>query len=73
MNPKKYEVRLTVNVPKELAVFLDEMIKKGIAENTSQAIRKCIYTAKQYIPVVEIKAVEEEKKEEEKKEEEKKD
>jgi Arc/MetJ-type ribon-helix-helix transcriptional regulator len=49
MNPRKYEVRITVGIPKELAVFLDEMVKNGIAENLSQAIRKCISIAKEYI------------------------
>jgi Arc/MetJ-type ribon-helix-helix transcriptional regulator len=60
MMPKKkrFEISIHVNLPAELAEFLEEMVRKGAAETISQAARKCIAIAKEYLPEISVKAEE---------------
>jgi Arc/MetJ-type ribon-helix-helix transcriptional regulator len=59
---KKFEVRVTVSLPPVLAEFVEDMVRMGRAESLSQAIRRCVSIAKEYMPEVSVK-VEGEKKE----------
>ena len=67
---RKFEVKITVNIPKKLADFLDELVEAGVVENISQAVRRCIAVARQYVPElkVETKELKEEENGEEKEE-----
>jgi Arc/MetJ-type ribon-helix-helix transcriptional regulator len=56
---KKFEVRLEILLPTELANFLEDMVRKGAAETVSQAARKAIAIAREYMPEVSVKAQEE--------------
>jgi len=56
---KKFEVRISVNVPRSLAEFLEDMVRVGHAETIAQAVRRCISVAKTYMPEVSVKAEEE--------------
>jgi Arc/MetJ-type ribon-helix-helix transcriptional regulator len=58
--PKKFEVVIHVKLPKELADFLDGMVREGAAETVSQAVRKCVSIAKTYMPEIEIETKEKE-------------
>jgi len=51
---RRFEVKITVNIPRKLADFLDELIEAGVVENLSQAVRKCISVAREYIPELKI-------------------
>jgi len=51
---RKFEVKITVNIPRKLADFLDELVEVGVVENLSQAVRKCISVAREYIPELKI-------------------
>ncbi len=58
---KRYEVKIEVMLPKELADFLEDMVRAGHVETLSSAVRRCIAIAKEYLPTakLEIKKVEE--------------
>jgi Arc/MetJ-type ribon-helix-helix transcriptional regulator len=60
--PKKktFEVTVHVKLPRDLAEFLEDMVRNGTAESISQAARKAIAIAKVYMPEVSVKAKEEE-------------
>jgi len=45
MKEKKL-IKLTVEIPEDLAAFLDEMVRKGEARSVSEAVRNCIALAK---------------------------
>lgn len=51
---KKFEVRIDVWLPQELAEFLEDMVRKDVAESLSQALRKCVAVAKTYMPEVSV-------------------
>ncbi len=57
---KKFEIKISVNIPAKLAEFLDELVEAGVAENISQAVRKCIAIAKEYMPEFKIETKREE-------------
>ena len=43
---EKKTVKISVEIPEDLALFLDEMVRKGEARNISEAVRNCIALAK---------------------------
>jgi len=57
---KRFEVKVNVSLPAELADWLDEMVRKGVFSSLSHGIRRCIAIAKEYLPQiqVEVKKVE---------------
>jgi Arc/MetJ-type ribon-helix-helix transcriptional regulator len=46
---KKFEVRIEVLLPAELASFLEGMVREGVADSISQAARKAIAFAKNHM------------------------
>jgi Arc/MetJ-type ribon-helix-helix transcriptional regulator len=46
---KKFEVRIEVLLPAELASFLEGMVREGAADSISQAARKAIAFAKNHM------------------------
>ena len=51
---RRFEVKITVNIPRKLADFLDELVEAGVVENLSQAVRRCIAIAREYVPELKI-------------------
>jgi len=51
---RRFEVKITVNIPRKLADFLEELVEAGVVENLSQAVRRCIAVAREYIPELKI-------------------
>ena len=46
---KKFEVKVNVSLPVELADWLNDMIDKGVFANVSHGVRRCVAIAKTYV------------------------
>jgi len=46
LKKRKFEEKITVSLPSDMVDFLESLIEKGVAENMSQAIRKCVNFAR---------------------------
>jgi Arc/MetJ-type ribon-helix-helix transcriptional regulator len=61
---KKFEVKVNVSLPAELAEWLENQVRAGTFASFSHGIRRCVALVRTYLPEIElkIKEAEEEKK-----------
>ena len=52
---KKFQVKVNVSLPTELAEWLEDMVNKGVFSSFSHGIRRCVTIVKNYFPEIELK------------------